>query len=105
MRWKAPWSSRPWTEALAPVRREAAEEALRAAGASRRVAALLIESGYSSPAALLKAPWSAHDAGGRYQSAEWRISVQHGCTAALLVEVRSFRETLMAQESVREASA
>ncbi len=97
MSWKALWASRPWAEVLTSVRLEAAEEGLRAAGATKRAAALLIASGYTRPEALLKAAWTAKDAHGRYESAEWRISVQQGCTPAALEEVREFREHLIEQ--------
>lgn len=97
MSWKAIWGARPWAEVLTSVRLEAAEEGLRAAGASKRAAALLIASGYTSPAALLRSAWTAKDAHGRYESAEWRISVQQGCTPAALEEIREFREQLLEQ--------
>ena len=94
MRWKAPWTAR---SSLKSARHEAAEEALQAAGASRRAASLLTSAGYTSAEGFLKAPWTAQDAGGQYQSAEWRISVQPECTPSALEEVRQFRERLEGQ--------
>ncbi len=96
MRWKALWTAR---SSMKSARHEAAEEALQAAGASRRAAALLTAAGYTSAEGFLKAPWTALDAGGQYQSAEWRISVQPDCTPAGLEEVRKFRERLTGQSA------
>ncbi len=95
MRMNSPWAARVWAQALAPVRHEAAEEALRDAGATPRAAALLIQAGFTSPQAFLATPWNARDAGGKYHSAEWRLSVQKGCTAAGLKEALEFREQLL----------
>ena len=75
MRWKGLWTKQASAESLGAVRLEAADEALRAAGAPRDVAALLIAAGYTSAPAFLRAPWGAKEANGRYESAEWRISV------------------------------
>jgi hypothetical protein len=94
MRMNSPWAARIWAQALAPVRHEAAEEALRDAGASPKAAALLIEAGYTSPRAFLEAPWTAREAGGKYESAEWRLSVQKNCTPAALKEALEFRDHL-----------
>jgi len=101
MRVNSPWAARIWSQALLPVRHEAAEEALREAGASPRAAALLIEAGFTSPDAFLKAPWTAHEAGGRYESAEWRLSAQRSCTAGALKEAVEFREHLLARARSR----
>ena len=100
MRVNSPWAARIWSQALLPVRHEAAAEALREAGASPRAAALLIEAGFTSPDAFVKAPWTAFEAGGRYESAQWRLSAQRSCTAAALKEAAEFRERLL--ERMRE---
>ena len=82
-------------QAFIEANQEAAEESLRAAGASKAVAALVLQAGYTGPDAFRKAAWTAEEAGGRYQSAEWRISMQHGCTPATLDEVRLFHDRLV----------
>ena len=101
MQWKAPWAARLWAEAVAPVRREAAHEALVEAGASDRAAILLIEAGYTSADSFLKAPWGAREAGGKYESAEWRLSVQRHYTPDALKEAGEFRERLVAAAAAR----
>ena len=101
MRINSPWAARVWAQALAPVRHEAAAEALRDVGATPRAAALLIQAGFTSPQAFIETPWSARDAGGKYQSAEWRLSVQKGCTPAALKEALEFREHLLTTSRAR----
>jgi hypothetical protein len=71
-------------------RLEAAVKGLVAAGATPKAAALLVAAGYTSVGALKGVAWTAGDAGRQYESAEWRLSVQHACTPATLAEVRSF---------------
>ena len=103
MRWGALRPQSP-SQAFIEANQEAAEESLRAAGASKAVAALVLQAGYTGPDAFRKAPWSAEEAGGRYVSAEWRISMQHGCTPAALEEVRVFHERLVQARPMRVAS-
>ena len=78
-------------DGLASIQKDMALQGLREAGLSRQAAALVVDAGYSSAAALRKAPWSAAEAGGLHQSAEWRLSTTAGSNAALLAEVLSFR--------------
>ena len=82
-------------DALGMIRREAAELSLERAGSSRRAAAVLVEAGYTTTAALAEAPWSAEDGGSRYESVEWRVSVRSNCPPSTLAEIRSFREQLV----------
>lgn len=78
-------------DGLASIQKDMALQGLREAGLSRQAAALVVDAGYSSAAALRKAPWSAAEAGGLHQSAEWRLSTTAGSNAALLAEVLGFR--------------
>jgi hypothetical protein len=78
-------------DGLASIQKDMALQGLRGAGLSRQAAALVVDAGYSSAAALRKAPWSAAEAGGLHQSAEWRLSTTPGSSAALISEVLSFR--------------
>jgi hypothetical protein len=89
---------RIWSGRRASTRLQAAEEALVAAGATPRAAALLVGAGYTSSGAIRGAAWTDEQAGRAYESAEWRVSVQPGFTRAALEEVRSFRDRLMAAE-------
>lgn len=79
-------------DGLASIQRDMALQGLRAAGLSKAAATLVVDAGYSSAGALRTAPWAAEDAGGLHQSAEWRLSATAGSTAALLAEVRGFRD-------------
>ena len=90
-------------DGLASIQKDMALQGLREAGLSRQAAALVVDAGYSSAAALRKAPWAAAEAGGLHQSAEWRLSTTAGSSAALLAEVLSFRGE-RPQLPVREAS-
>jgi hypothetical protein len=77
------------------VRLEAAEESLVAAGASPRAAALLVATGYTSVGAIREALWSTENAGRKYESAEWRLSVQPGSTPAIMADIQRFRDQLL----------
>jgi hypothetical protein len=77
------------------VRLEAAEESLVAAGASPRAAGLLVAAGYTSVGAVREALWTTEDAGRRYESAEWRLSVQPGSTPAIMADIQRFRDQLV----------
>lgn len=89
MKWRA------WGSHRGSVRLEAAEESLVAAGASPRAAALLVAAGYTNLGSVRDALWTTEEAGRRYESAEWRLSVQPGCTPAILAEIQSFRDDLL----------
>lgn len=95
LRWRPFRLPQSPNEAFIEANREAAEEAFHAAGAGKAVAALVMQAGYTGPDAFRAAAWTAGEAGGRYESAEWRISIQHGCTPATLEEVRVFHERLV----------
>lgn len=77
------------------VRLDAAEESLVAAGASPRAAALLVAAGYTSVGSVREALWTTEDAGRRYESAEWRLSVQPGSTPAIMADIARFRDHLL----------
>jgi hypothetical protein len=78
-------------DGLASIQKDMALQGLREAGLSRQAATLVVDAGYSSAAALRRAPWSAAEAGGLHQSAEWRLNTTAGSNAALIAEVLSFR--------------
>jgi hypothetical protein len=92
---QALFGGRSWGKPKTSVRLEAAEESLIAAGASSRAAALLVAAGYTSPGSVRDAPWTAEEAGRQYESAEWRLSMQPGATAAVLADIQRFRERLL----------
>lgn len=78
-----------------PIRHLETERAFRSLGLSRRAARGLIRAGVLGPNALARAPWEDEEAGARFTSLRWRLSVDPGCDPKTLAEVARARSRLL----------
>ena len=76
------------------VRHLESERTFRALGLSQRAARGLIRAGVLGPTSLRQTPWSDEEAGARYVSLEWRLSVDPACDTKVLAEVARVRAEL-----------
>jgi hypothetical protein len=77
-----------------PVRYLEAERVFRDLGLSIRAARSLIRAGILGPTTLARTPWTDEEAGARYSSLSWRLSVDPACDAKILAEVERVRSQL-----------
>jgi hypothetical protein len=77
------------------VRHYGAEEAFKTLRLSRRAVNGLVRAGVLTPAALVKAPWSDGDAGAKFSSLHWRLSVDPECGAKGAAEIERARLQLL----------
>jgi hypothetical protein len=90
-----------FSEERIAIRRLETERAFRTLGLSKRAARGLVRAGVLGPGALARAPWTDQEAGARFSSLSWRLSVDPECDTKTLAEVARVRAQLMEQ---REAS-
>lgn len=76
------------------VRRLETERALRALGLSKRAARGLVRAGVMGATGLLRTPWTDEEAGARFTSLSWRLSVDPECDPKTLAEVARVRSQL-----------
>ena len=68
---------------------------LQTAGLSAKAADLLVQSGVFSVKDLLEKPWSDEEAGQRFASVQWRMSMLPQCTPKLIAYVDAARARLL----------
>ena len=79
------------------------ERALTAVGLSRHAARALIRAGISGATALRKAPWTDEEAGTRFSSLRWRLSVDPTCASKTVGEIERARERLLMEQGASAA--
>ena len=86
------------------VRHYGAEEAFKALRLSQRAVNGLVRAGVLTPTALAKAPWSDAEAGAKFSSLQWRLSVDPEGGPKTAAEVERARTALMAASAAPAAS-
>lgn len=74
------------------VRRILAARDLERAGLSTKAIEVLFDVGVFNTQDLVNQPWSDEDAGQRFASLRWRLSVSPSCNAKLLSQVEAARQ-------------
>lgn len=79
------------------VRHSESERVFAGIGLSRHAAAALIRAGVAGPKALLDTAWTDEEAGTRFVSLQWRLSVDPNCDAKTAREVQRVRERIISE--------
>jgi hypothetical protein len=79
----------------ASVRHFGAEEAFKNLKLSKRAVTGLIRAGVLTPQALAAAPWSDADAGAKFSSLRWRLSVDPEVGSKAVAEIERARSVLL----------
>jgi hypothetical protein len=78
------------------VRHIETARALAGLGLSKRAVGGLIRAGVSGPRELVSLPWTDEEAGARFTSLRWRLSVDPSCGPKTAAEVERIRSSLLA---------
>ena len=81
------------------VRYIEAEHAFRGLGVSKRAMVALIKAGVFNPGALAMAPWTDSEAGAKFSSLRWRLSVDPDCTPRDIAQLERLRADLRQRAS------
>lgn len=87
------------------VRHSESERVFASIGLSRHAAAALIRAGVAGPKALLDSAWTDEEAGTRFSSLQWRLSVDPNCEAKTAREVQRVREKIISEYEHFNSSA